>query len=287
MKRFFVVAAALAGLAGAGWWGYSYNRGGQSSALEISGKDGKADVLAGRSSQVGRPLVRPQAGPRAAPIPAPAVPSADDRAARVRKVVRADPAVGRVAGAVRSASEGREGVGRSAGRRGARRSATLRANETVDHEARRSPGASCKIGFTRRGPCVHRGALLVELDGSVLAAQAEQARAELGLARTSFERTEDLAKRNFVSSSARDQAAATLKVQAARLAAGRGAARQDPHRRPVQRACSGLRNVSRGRLRQGWRRPGRARGCLQHESRPAAARALPRVSCAAGQVDRR
>jgi len=46
---------------------------------------------------------------------------------------------------------------------------------------------------------VAKGALLVALDASVLAAQAEQARAELGLARTSFERTQDLAKRNFVS----------------------------------------------------------------------------------------
>ncbi len=92
---------------------------------------------------------------------------------------------------------------------------TLRANETVVMKPEIS-GRIVAIGFGD-GARVARGVLLVGLDDSVLAAQVEQARAELGLARTNFERTEDLAKRNFVSGSALDQAAATLKVQAARL----------------------------------------------------------------------
>jgi membrane fusion protein (multidrug efflux system) len=92
---------------------------------------------------------------------------------------------------------------------------TLRAKESVVMKPEIA-GRVVQIGFTD-GAHVTKGALLVALDASVLAAQAEQARAELGLARTSFERTQDLAKRNFVSGSALDQAAANLKVQEARL----------------------------------------------------------------------
>jgi membrane fusion protein (multidrug efflux system) len=85
----------------------------------------------------------------------------------------------------------------------------------------------------------------LSLDDSVLAAQVEQARAELGLARTSFERTEDLAKRNFVSGSARDQAAATLKVQAARLELAQAQLAKTRIVAPFA-GVLGLRNVSVG-----------------------------------------
>jgi len=78
------------------------------------------------------------------------------------------------------------------------------------------PGRIVAIGFSD-GARVRKGELLVALDDSVLAAQVEQARAERGLAQANYERAEDLAKRNFISGSARDQAAATLKIQSARL----------------------------------------------------------------------
>ncbi|MBP8308908.1 MAG: efflux RND transporter periplasmic adaptor subunit, partial [Burkholderiaceae bacterium] len=219
MKRFFVVAAALAGLAGAGWWGYSYNRGGQSSALEIGGK---ADPSAGRADAArtpgkagagndakgpGKPGDAAAKGPRG-PIGV--------EASRAEHLALADEisAVG-----------------------------NLRANETVVMKPEIA-GRIVKIGFSD-GARVPRGAPLIELDGSVLAAQAEQTRAELSLAKASFERTEDLAKRNFVSSSARDQAAANLKVQEARLQLAEAQLAKTRINAPFA-GVLGLRNVSLG-----------------------------------------
>jgi len=92
---------------------------------------------------------------------------------------------------------------------------TLRANESVMIRPETS-GRVVRVGFADAAQ-VRQGALLVELDGSVLAAQAEQTRAELALSRANHERTTDLAQRNFVSQSARDQTAASLSVQEARL----------------------------------------------------------------------
>jgi membrane fusion protein (multidrug efflux system) len=92
---------------------------------------------------------------------------------------------------------------------------TLRANESVMVRPETS-GRVVRVGFSD-GAQVRQGSLLVELDGSVLAAQAEQTRAELALSRANHERTSDLAQRNFVSQSARDQTAANLSVQEARL----------------------------------------------------------------------
>lgn len=120
---------------------------------------------------------------------------------------------------------------------------TLRANESVVVRPEIA-GRIVAIGFAD-GARVPRGALLVSLDDSVLAAQAEQARAELGLARTSFERTQDLARRNFVSGSALDQAAATLKVQQARLELAEAQLAKTRLRAPFA-GVLGLRNVSVG-----------------------------------------
>ena len=120
---------------------------------------------------------------------------------------------------------------------------TLRANESVIVKPE-IPGRIIEIGFTD-GAHVARGQLLLRLDDLVLAAQVEQARAELGLARTNFERTEDLAKRNYVSGSARDQAAATLKVQAARLELAQAQMAKTRIVAPFA-GVLGLRNVSVG-----------------------------------------
>ena len=120
---------------------------------------------------------------------------------------------------------------------------TLRANESVVVRPEIA-GRIVSIAFAD-GARVARGALLVALDDSVLAAQAEQARAELGLARTSYERTRDLAGRNFVSGSALDQAAATLKVQQARLELAEAQLAKTRIRAPFA-GVLGLRNVSVG-----------------------------------------
>jgi membrane fusion protein (multidrug efflux system) len=77
-------------------------------------------------------------------------------------------------------------------------------------------GRVSAIGF-RDGQPVRRGQLLVGLDASVNEAEVAQARAELALARSNLQRTEDLARRNFVSSSAQEQAASTVQVLEAKL----------------------------------------------------------------------
>jgi membrane fusion protein (multidrug efflux system) len=92
---------------------------------------------------------------------------------------------------------------------------TLRANEIVTVRSEVS-GRVVRVGFTD-GARVARGSVLVALDRSVSEAELEQVRAELALAQSNFERTSELASRNFVSQSARDQAAANLKVIEARV----------------------------------------------------------------------
>ena len=91
----------------------------------------------------------------------------------------------------------------------------LRANESVTIRPEIA-GRVVRIGFTEGG-LVRKGDLLVELDRSVLLAQVEQARAELDLSKANYDRTADLAERKFVSASAKDQAAANLSVQQAKL----------------------------------------------------------------------
>jgi membrane fusion protein (multidrug efflux system) len=120
---------------------------------------------------------------------------------------------------------------------------TLRANETVVIKPEIA-GRIVSIGFSD-GARVRKGDLLVALDDSVLAAQVEQARAERGLAQSNFERAEDLAKRNFISGSARDQAAATLKVQSARLELAQAQLAKTRIVAPFS-GVLGLRNVSVG-----------------------------------------
>jgi membrane fusion protein (multidrug efflux system) len=69
----------------------------------------------------------------------------------------------------------------------------------------------------RDGQLVKKGELLVALDDSLNRAEVAQARAELDLALSTLKRTEDLARQNFVSSSAQEQAASNAQVSAAKL----------------------------------------------------------------------
>ena len=120
---------------------------------------------------------------------------------------------------------------------------SLRANESVTVRSEVA-GRIDKVGFTD-GARVQRGAILVSLDSSVTAAEVEQTRAELALARANFERTSELAQRNFVSQSAKDQAAANLKVQEARLKLAEARLAKTDIRAPFS-GVMGLRNVSPG-----------------------------------------
>ena len=120
---------------------------------------------------------------------------------------------------------------------------TLRANETVTLRSEVS-GRIQRVGFTD-GARVTRGTVLIALDASVSAAEVEQARAELALARANYERTAELAQRNFVSASAKDQAAATLSVLEAKLKLAEARLAKSDLRAPFN-GVMGLRNVSPG-----------------------------------------
>ena len=212
MHKIWVILLAVAGLGALGWWGYQSQRAGPRPALEITAGN--------------------QAGGAGAASRAPASPAGAGQGGDAGKGTGQAEGSAKTEGAGAAGSAGAARGGSGAGGRGpvgveAARAeqmaladdvfavGTLRANESVVMKPEIA-GRIVHIGFGD-GASVRKGAVLVRLDDSVLAAQVEQARAELGLARTNFERTEDLAKRNFVSGSARDQAAATLKVQAARL----------------------------------------------------------------------
>lgn len=92
---------------------------------------------------------------------------------------------------------------------------SLRSNESVMLRPEVS-GRIATIAF-RDGQPVKRGQLLVALDSSLNQAEVAQARAELDLALSNLKRTEDLARRNFVSGSAQEQAASNVEVLAAKL----------------------------------------------------------------------
>ncbi len=92
---------------------------------------------------------------------------------------------------------------------------SLRSNESVMLRPEVA-GRISKIGF-RDGQVVKRGQLIVALDASVNQAEVAQARAEFDLAQSNLKRVEDLASKNFVSSSAKDQAASSVQVSEAKL----------------------------------------------------------------------
>jgi membrane fusion protein (multidrug efflux system) len=92
---------------------------------------------------------------------------------------------------------------------------SLRSNESVVLRPEVS-GRIATIGF-RDGQPVKRGQLLIGLDATLNEAEVAQARAEFDLANSNLKRTEDLASKNFVSSSAQDQAASSVQVAVAKL----------------------------------------------------------------------
>jgi membrane fusion protein (multidrug efflux system) len=120
---------------------------------------------------------------------------------------------------------------------------TLRANESVVLRPEIA-GRIARIDFKEGVPAA-KGALLIALDASTQAADLQQAQANLALARSNFERTEDLFRKKFVSASAQDQAAANLKVQEATTAQAQARLAKTRIVAPFA-GVIGIRNVSVG-----------------------------------------
>jgi membrane fusion protein, multidrug efflux system len=93
---------------------------------------------------------------------------------------------------------------------------TLRSSESVVVRPEIS-GRIAQIEFDEGKP-VRKGQLLVALDDSVSAAEMQQAKANLALQSSNYQRTVELARDNFVSANAKDQALNNLRVAEASLA---------------------------------------------------------------------
>jgi membrane fusion protein (multidrug efflux system) len=92
---------------------------------------------------------------------------------------------------------------------------SLRSNESVILRPEVS-GRIATIGF-KDGQSVKKGQLLIGLDASLNEAEVAQYRAEYDLALSNLQRSEDLARQKFISSSAQETAASNAQVAEARL----------------------------------------------------------------------
>jgi membrane fusion protein (multidrug efflux system) len=92
---------------------------------------------------------------------------------------------------------------------------SLRSNESVILRPEVS-GRISTIGF-KDGQVVKKGQLLIGLDASLNDAEVAQAKAEHDLALSNLQRSEDLARQKFISSSAQETAASNAQVSEARL----------------------------------------------------------------------
>jgi membrane fusion protein (multidrug efflux system) len=92
---------------------------------------------------------------------------------------------------------------------------SLRSNESVILRPEVS-GRIAAIGF-KDGQVVRKGQLLVGLDATLNEAEVAQAKAEYDLALSNLRRSEDLASRKFISSSAQETATSNAQVAEARL----------------------------------------------------------------------
>ncbi len=92
---------------------------------------------------------------------------------------------------------------------------SLQSNESVILRPEVS-GRIAAIGF-KDGQVVRKGQMLIALDNSLNAAEVAQMQAENDLALSNLKRSEDLASRKFISSSAQDTAASNAQVAEAKL----------------------------------------------------------------------
>jgi len=224
MKRPIHLLLAVGGFAALGWWAYDTLRDPPGLAFEVAAVSPVGDAQAGPA----------QASTRVVADPAP-----DDPApAAAAPATRAPASAQAAAIGVESAPVETVALARTVSAVG-----TLRAAESVVIKPEIA-GRIARIGF-EGGQRVQRGDLLVALDADVLAAEVEQIRAELALARSNDQRTAELAERNFVSASARDQTAASLKILEARLKLAQARLAKTEIRAPFG-GVLGLRNVSPG-----------------------------------------
>jgi len=105
-------------------------------------------------------------------------------------------------------------------------------------------GRIAEIRF-KEGQRVAKGAVLVKLDDSVTGADAEQARANLWLAKSKSERAAELHQKGFVSAQAKDEAEGGLRVAQATLASAEARLAKMEIRAPFS-GVVGLRQVSVG-----------------------------------------
>lgn len=188
--RFGIVAIAIAGMAGLGYYAYTANR---------------------------APASAP--APAAAPAGGPGKPGGFAMAVEVAKV-KASSFVDDVAA-----------IG------------TLKSNESVVLRPE-TAGRVAAISF-RDGAVVAKGSALVALDAAIQEAELQQAKANLALARRSYERNQELLAKKFLSQQALDTSAATLKVQEAAVQLAEAKFAKTRIKAPF-RGVVGLRNVSVG-----------------------------------------
>jgi membrane fusion protein, multidrug efflux system len=248
-SRVLVVLLAVIGLGALGWYGYTVNRGGGGPGFEVRGpgpagdRQPRGDAATPAASAASAASASSQGQGPAAP---------DRRGA----AAGGSGAKGLVAGSPGAPSGGAPGGGprgpatvevgrveRVSLTEEAVAAGTLRANESVILRSEVA-GRIAKVDFAD-GARVVRDAVLVALDASVVAAEVEQARAELGLAQANFQRTSELAERNFVSQSAKDQAGANLAVLEAKLKLAQARLAKSEIRAPFS-GVMGLRNISAG-----------------------------------------
>ena len=97
----------------------------------------------------------------------------------------------------------------------------------------------------KEGTPVTKGAPLVRLDPSITLAEVRQARANMTLAKAKYERSVDLAGRNFISGQAKDEARNNLEIAASALALAEAKLRKTELKAPFS-GIIGLRVVSVG-----------------------------------------
>jgi membrane fusion protein (multidrug efflux system) len=120
---------------------------------------------------------------------------------------------------------------------------TLRPNEAVTMVSEIA-GRIERIGF-REGQTVKAGAVLVELDASILRAERAKARSDLVLARANHERTITLAGHGMGTIRARDEALGAFQAAEANLALAEARLQKATLRAPLS-GIVGLRSVSVG-----------------------------------------
>lgn len=120
---------------------------------------------------------------------------------------------------------------------------TLAANETVVISAEIS-GRISRIAF-REGEPVKAGDALVELDDTVLKAELDKVRSDVGLARANRERASTLATQGAGTQRARDETEAAYQAQQANLALAEARLQKAALTAPLS-GIVGLRNVSVG-----------------------------------------